>query len=457
MNTNAAADEKQITDIWRKYLAGVEHHRVKNMYRRDERCWHFYNGDQWYGMSQGGQELPMENIIKPILKYKVGTVATNDTTIVFSAMTDNPVLLGICDELNQFGVQVWEQTRMDVLKWQIIKAAAITGDSYLYCYDARPDSEAVVSDRTPRTEVRVVDRSSVYLGDEQEQDIQAQPWIILAERRPVSQIRKWARQNGVAEEEIDKIVSDTKTDTKLNSSEAEEVRTGDGKCTSLVYFELVDDPAQPGARMLRFSRSTEQVIWQEPKDVPGLDVYPVAQMRWEDSPNSARGISECEALIPNQIEINKTLARRSLIVKRYGYPTAVYDAEKIVNPAALQKVGATVRARNLANSPISSVIQYLEPRTTSGEGAALQAELIQQTRELEGAGDSATGQIDVTKTSGEAIKAARDQSAMVLNDQAAAYKDLLSNWRASGTSCGALTAPTAWNLPTTTRTVIPAC
>lgn len=422
MNTNAAADEKQITDIWRKYLAGVEHHRVKNMYRRDERCWHFYNGDQWYGMSQGGQELPMENIIKPILKYKVGTVATNDTTIVFSAMTDNSVLLGICDELNQFGVQVWEQTRMDVLKWQIIKAAAITGDSYLYCYDARPDSEAVVSDRTPRTEVRVVDRSSVYLGDEQEQDIQAQPWIILAERRPVSQIRKWARQNGVAEEEIDKIVSDTKTDTKLNSSEAEEVRTGDGKCTSLVYFELVDDPAQPGARMLRFSRSTEQVIWQEPKDVPGLDVYPVAQMRWEDSPNSARGISECEALIPNQIEINKTLARRSLIVKRYGYPTAVYDAEKIVNPSALQKVGATVRARNLANSPISSVIQYLEPRTTSGEGAALQAELIQQTRELEGAGDSATGQIDVTKTSGEAIKAARDQSAMVLNDQAAAYK-----------------------------------
>lgn len=422
MNTNAATDEKQITDIWRKYLAGVEHHRVKNMYRRDERCWHFYNGDQWYGMSQGGQELPMENIIKPILKYKVGTVATNDTTIVFSAMTDNPVLLGICDELNQFGVQVWEQTRMDVLKWQIIKAAAITGDSYLYCYDARPDSEAVVSDRTPRTEVRVVDRSSVYLGDEQEQDIQAQPWIILAERRPVSQIRKWARQNGVAEEEINKIVSDTKTDTKLNSSEAEEVRTGDGKCTSLVYFELVDDPAQPGARMLRFSRSTEQVIWQEPKDVPGLDVYPVAQMRWEDSPNSARGISECEALIPNQIEINKTLARRSLIVKRYGYPTAVYDAEKIVNPSALQKVGATVRARNLANSPISSVIQYLEPRTTSGEGAALQAELIQQTRELEGAGDSATGQIDVTKTSGEAIKAARDQSAMVLNDQAAAYK-----------------------------------
>ena len=78
-------------------------------------------------------------------------------------------------------------------------------------------------------------------------------------------------------------------------------------------------------------------------------------------PNSARGVGECEPLIPNQIEINKTLARRSLIVKRYGYPTAVYDAEKIDNPAALQKVGAVVRARNLSGMPIISSLTITIP------------------------------------------------------------------------------------------------
>lgn len=425
MNRYEEREEKQITDIWRKYEAGVEHHRAKNMYRRDERCWHFYTGNQWFGMSQGGQELPVENIIKPILKYKIATVATNDTTIVYSAMTDNDLLREVCRQLNAFGSMIWEQCNMDALKWKIVKAAAITGDSYLYAYDTRPDSEAVVGDKTPHIAVRLLDRSSVYFADEQEQELQAQQWIIVAERLPVAEIRRRARDNGLSEEEIGLIVADTETDTRVNNNSNEEIRNGDGKCTSLVYFTLADAEDGSGKRVLRFGRSTEQVIYEPVREVPGMDVYPIAQMRWEDMPNSARGVSECEMLIPNQIEINKTLARRALIVKRYGYPTAVYDAERIENPAALQKVGAMVRARNLNGVPINAAVQYLEPKTTSGEGAALQAELIQQTRELEGAGDSATGQIDVTKTSGEAIKAARDQSALILNDQAAAYKSFV--------------------------------
>lgn len=421
-------DEKQVTDIWRKYRAGVEHHRSKNMYRRDERCWNFYSGNQWWGMSQGGQELPMENIIKPILKYKIAMVATTDTTIVYSEMGENLILQEICSELSEFAKEEWERTRMDELKWRVVKAAAITGDSFVYACDTRPESQAVVQDTTPKIEVRMIDRSAVYLADEQEQDLQQQAWIIIAERLPVEVVRRQARENGLAEEEVEKIVSDAETDTRLNNDQNDEIKQGDGKCTCLVYFTLVEDAeAMPGEsrKKLQFGRSTEQVVYQPLQEVPGLDVYPIAQMRWEDIPNSARGVGECEPLIPNQIEINKTLARRSLIVKRYGYPTAVYDAEKIDNPSALQKVGAVVRARNLSGMPITNAVQYLEPRTTSGEGAALQQELITTTRELEGASDNATGQVDVTKTSGEAIKAARDQAAMVLNDQAAAYKSFV--------------------------------
>lgn len=421
-------EEKQVTDIWRKYRAGVEHHRSKNLFRRDERCWHFYTGDQWWGMSQGGQELPMENIIKPILKYKIAMVATTDTTIVYSEMSENVILQEICSELSSFAKEEWERTRMDELKWKVVKAAAITGDSYVYACDTRPESGAVVQDTTPKIEVRMIDRSAVYLADEQEQDLQQQAWIIIAERLPVEVVRRQARENGLGEDQIERIVSDAETETRLNNDLNEEIKQGDGKCTCLVYFTLVDDEErEPGEarKILRFGRSTEQVVYQPLQDVPGMDVYPIAQMRWEDMPNSARGVGECEPLIPNQIEINKTLARRSLIVKRYGYPTAVYDAEKIDNPAALQKVGAVVRARNLSGMPITNAVQYLEPRTTSGEGAALQQELITTTRELEGASDNATGQVDVTKTSGEAIKAARDQAAMVLNDQAAAYKSFV--------------------------------
>lgn len=418
-----ARPEVGSTEIWQKYQAGVDQHRKKDLYRRDERCWHFYNGDQWYGMPQGKEALPSENIIKPILKYKIALVATTDTTVVFSSMQEDEQLQQVCKELNRFAGMCWEHAGMDSVKWQIVKAAAITGDSYLYTWDDRPESEAVAQDRTPRVEVRMIERSAVYLGDEQEQDIQRQPWIIIAERRPVGELRKLARANGVEEERIESIVSDDETDNLINQTTADEVDTGDGKCTSLVYFCLADDGE--GGRVLEFGRSTRTCVYQPVRRVPGMDLYPVAQMRWEDMPGTARGVSECEQLIPNQIEINKTLARRSLIVKRYGYPTAVYDVDKILNPKALLKVGATIQAKNLTGVPVNQVVQYLEPRTTSGEGAALQQELITTTRELEGASDSATGQIDVTKTSGEAIKAARDQSALTVNDQAAGYKSFV--------------------------------
>lgn len=421
--TQTEERQKQCTKIWKRYRAGVEHHRGQNLYLRDERCWHFYNGDQWYGMAQGGEKLPCENFIKPILKYKVATVATNDSTIVYSSMDGDPSMSDVCRSLNAFAGRCWEQAGMDGLKWRLIKAAAVTGDSYAYTFDTRPASESVAQDRTPRIDVQLLERSAVYLGDEQEQDIQKQPWIIVAERLSVKYLRMQAKRNGLTDEEIESITADEETDTVVGQDSGEEVKSGDGKCTSLVWFRLKEQ--EDGTRVLEFGRSTEHCIWQPVQEVPGMDVYPIAQMRWEDMPGTARGVSECEALIPNQIEANKTLARRSLIVKRYGYPTAVYDRERIVNPKALQKVGAIVEATNLQNNPISAAIQYLEPKTTSGEGAALQQELITVTRELEGAGDNATGQIDVTKTSGEAIKAARDQSAMTLNDQAAAYKSFV--------------------------------
>ena len=412
------------TEIWRKYEAGVEQHRKKNLYRRDERCWHFYNGDQWYGMPQGKEELPSENFIKPILKYKIALVATTDTAIVYSSMQDDEQLQQVCKELNRFGGLCWEHAGMDAAKWQVVKAAAITGDSYLYTWDDRPESEAVAQDRTPRVEVRVLDRSAVYLADEQEPDLQKQGWIIVAERRQVGELRKLARENGVSEEMIETIAPDDETETLVNQTTADEVDAGEGKCTSLVFFRLRDDE-DGGGRVLEFGRSTRTCVWQPVRPVPGMDLYPIAQMRWEDMPGTARGVGECEQLIPNQIEANKTLARRSLIVKRYGYPTAVYDRDKIANPAALKKVGSAIEAHNLGGVPVNQVVQYLEPRTTSGEGAALQQELITTTRELEGASDSATGQIDVTKTSGEAIKAARDQSALTVNDQSASYKSFV--------------------------------
>ena len=51
--------EKECTDIWRRYQAGKDHHNRTNMYTQAEKCHRFYEGDQWHGLQAGDEELPI--------------------------------------------------------------------------------------------------------------------------------------------------------------------------------------------------------------------------------------------------------------------------------------------------------------------------------------------------------------------------------------------------------------
>ena len=412
--------EKECTDIWRRYQAGKDHHNRTNMYTQAEKCHRFYEGDQWHGLQAGDEELPMLNFIKPICRYKIVMVAMNDTAILFSPMDYDPKKAEICEALTAFAAAQWEKGKLDSKKWAVVKNACITGDHYLYCFDERTPSESVVTDMTPRLKMRLIDKTALYLADEQEPNLEEQEWIIIAERVPVENVRRQAKDNGLPEAEIRRIVSDEADETQLGVTGADEVQTDSGKCTSLLFMRKTDGG-------VAFCRSTQAVVYQPMQTIRGLDVYPVCGMRWEEKMGSARGVGVVERLIPNQIEVNRTLARRAICVKRYSFPTVVYDQDKLLAPEKLGVVGASIGVKNLNANPVGSFVQYLSPAPISGDAANLQAELVGTSRELEGAGEAATGQVDPTKASGEAIKAARDQSAISLNEQSAAYKQFVED------------------------------
>lgn len=166
--------EKECTDIWRKYQAGKDHHNKANMYTLTEKCHRFYEGDQWHGLQSGDEELPVLNFIKPICRYKIAMVAMNDTAILFSPMDDDPQKAEICDALTEFAAAQWEKGKLDSKKWAVVKNACITGDHYLYCFDDRKPSNSVVTDMTPRLKMRLIDKTSLYLANEQEPNLEEQ-------------------------------------------------------------------------------------------------------------------------------------------------------------------------------------------------------------------------------------------------------------------------------------------
>ena len=406
--------EGRCTAIWERYEAGREHHRRANLYRGDERCHRFYEGDQWAGIRSGGEELPSLNFIRPICKYKVATVAMNDTAIIYTPQTEDPAAALLCRLLTAYAAVQWEQAGMDALKWEVVRNACVTGDHYLYCY---AETGGALASGGPVLRLQSIPRTEIYLADEQQPDLQQQEWILIAERRPVAQLRRQAKANGIPARQIARILPDEADDTQVGATGADEVAREE-KCTSLLFLQRREDG-------LHFCRATREVVYQPEQVIPGLDWYPVCGMRWEQKAGSARGVGVVGPLIPNQIEVNRTLARRAVCVKRYSFPTAVYDADRVANPEALGRVGASLKVKNLAGVPLTSMVQYLTPVGIGADAAALQSELVSLSRELEGASDAATGQVDPTRASGEAIKAARDQSALVLNEQIAAYRRMI--------------------------------
>jgi hypothetical protein len=392
------------TEIWQKYEKCKEYLDGKGIVAKTERNWNFFIGDQWKGLKTGGQELPMLNFIKPIVQYKVSTVAQNAMTAVYSDIASDPSLQPIYDKLNLYWQQCWEKAKMTQTAWKVLKAAAIQGDSYVYWENGDTLQPPMI-----------LDNSCVFLSNENIDNIQKQEYIIVRERWTLDAVKEHAKKNGISNEEIKKIQTDNDTQHQIfNKKEVED------KVTVLFYMEKRDGVVHTG-------RATKDVIiekvaeikpTQAGKSLKGLSVYPIIPYVWENVPNSARGVGEVEQLIPNQLELNKTLARRSMAVNIGAYPRLAYDANAIVNPEDLNKVGVAIAVNGGAQS-IHQMVDYLNATNISSDADKLSADLLQITKDLAGASDYALGNVNPEQASGTAIIAVRDSAQVPLSEQVA--------------------------------------
>ena len=398
----------KFTDIWQKYERCKEYVDGKGIVAKTERNWNFYVGKQWEGCKSGGQELPMLNFIKPIVQYKVSSVAQNAMTAVYSDIGGDPNMSPIYEKLNHYWQQCWEKSKMVQVAWRAIKNASIQGDSYVYWNDG--------DTLQPPT---LIDNSCVFLADENIDNIQNQEFIIVQERWSLSAAKEHAKKHGVSGEKMKLIVSDD--DTKDQIYNKQEV---DDKVTVLFYMTKKNGVVHAG-------RATKMVIIEPVESIEshkgeevisGLSVYPLIPYVWEPVPNSARGVSEVEQLIPNQLELNKTLARRSMAVSIGAYPRLAYDANAIQNPEDLNKVGVAIAVQGGNAQSINQMISYLNATNISSDADKLSADLLQITKDLAGATDYALGHVNPEQASGTAIIAVRDSAQVPLTEQIARFR-----------------------------------
>ena len=387
---------KELSQIWSEYEACEQVHTQMGIEENTAKAYRFYEGNQWYGLESGNEDMPVYNFIAPLVRYKTSMVAMNNMCINYSAPTLEKKQEDICASLSKLAMQKWERLKMDSKCWQAVKAAMISGDSYVYFYNGDGDCQ-------------VIDRTDVFFADETLSDINAQPYIFIRERKSVSQIKKIAKQNGISQTDVDSIVAD-EDENELSSD----------KCTSLLYMYLEDGN-------LYFTRLTKNVIYEKTQVIENLGIYPIASLVYQRQRGSCRGLGEVIPLVANQIEINRNLARRLLNAKLTAYSRLVYSSDRISNPSALTEVGTAIEVDGAGVSSVKEAVDYLTPSSMSPDARNLSDELLAVTKELSGAGDAVLGNVDPTQASGTAIIAVRDQAALPLNEQTAYFKQFVED------------------------------
>ena len=400
------------TPIWTLYEKGRNYHRQVGIYVDTDRNYRMYNGNQWEGAKLGDVEPVQKNFIKPIVKYKVSVIHDNLYAINYSSQNyENREFQResgrYCEMLNRYAARVWEKDKMDYKGRRVTRDAAINDEGIFY---VNFDQESMM----PINEI--VKKNDIYYGNENDDDIQSQPYILMRKRMPVVNAIELALDLGMPESKIPFIIGDT--DTFEESGEAAKIELDN--MVTVVYKMYKKDGT------VHFSVATRWVEIMGEADT-GLSLYPIAHLVWEEKEGSARGEGEVRYLIPNQIEVNRTEVRRVLTVKYQAYPQKIVDVSKISNPAALNTVGGTIRTNGQPVDDVHKIVGTLPPAQMSPDVKQLQDDLIQITRDLAGAGDTATGQVDPESASGRAILAVQQASQAPMTEQKESYKNLLED------------------------------
>ncbi|MBQ8043419.1 MAG: hypothetical protein IJ272_04645 [Clostridia bacterium] len=401
------------TEVWELYNIAQMYARKTNIYDTTDENFRMYDGDQWNGVKLKDTEPVQLNIIKPIVDYKTAVISQNQWAIHYSAENIDipefvPTARKACELLNKKAAKIWEKSYMDFKVRLISKIAAINSEAPIYMNYNEDEG---------MPEIEILNKPDIYYGNENNSDIQSQPYILTKKRMPVSTAKLFAEENGAKKKEIEYIIGDQETLEEAGEAAKDEI---DNMVTVVWKFWKEN-------KKVHMSIATRYCNIKEDEDT-GLSLYPITHMLWGEEFGSARGAGEITVgLKANQREENKVLMRRALVVKNTAYPQKVVNIDKIQNPEAIGEVGGIIKVSGMDVQNVQNVFAHINPAQMSTDVEKLQQDLIQLTRELASASNAATGDIDPEDASGKAILAVQHASQQPLVEQISMLKKTIED------------------------------
>ena len=373
----------------------------------------FFAGDQWYGAAcPSDRPLVRHNIIKRIGDFKMSQLVSSKVSVRYSAegvpdtvsdarnianerkalASRGSAIYTPLDSRNEAGLMVSalnsyrdtvaRRVGLSSLLDTALRNAYISGSGFIYTYFDPTVRTGLYADKIGGKAIlgdiacEVIRAENVYFGDPSVTKLQSQPYIILAERKPFSDIAFEAAVHGRADL------------AEIGESEACE------KCTLLtkLYKKRLED----GSIHIFAVKVCEKFTVREEWDT-GVRLYPLSMFTWEPRDNNIYGDSEVTYLIPNQIAINRMITASVWSAMSTGMPLMLVNGE-LVPEDITNDPGQIIRVWGSAEE-INSAVRYINPPDFStGYNQSVET-LISNTLSQSGATDAALGDTEAHNTS----------------------------------------------------------
>lgn len=427
------------------YKAGLGRLGLYEQNRINER---FYIGDHWHGVQCGDQKpLIRYGVIRRIGDYKMAMAAGAAVAVNFSAegvpntaeMRDHvrerkeqyrvanfdrkvdptsgtvppaEEINLVMDALGDYFKVTAERVKFDDLKSRALRNAYTGGTGVIYTYWDELVKTGLYADEGRTSPIlgdircEVLSIEDVYFGDPATDDVQAQPYIIIAQRRSVEELRREARRNHRPTDEVEAIKPDR--DTEYLAGDARDNEPAEERKATVLtkfYKKYNEDGTAYTIQAVRVVQgATIRKAW----DIR-VRLYPLAKISWESVPNCAYGMSEVTHLVPNQIAINRAITAAAQAVMMMGMPIMVVNGD-VVTGTVTNDPGQIITVYGATD--MDHAIRYVAPANFTPQFDNLINSMIANTLSQSGANDAALGDMKPDNTS--AIIALREAATMPL-------------------------------------------
>jgi hypothetical protein len=370
--------DSENTVLWNEYQKGIAYKQSIDLFETVKKNENFFVGKQWEGLNVSTLDPLIFNVLKRVVNLFVSMVVSDDIAVFTSTLDYGEKGRKLSSVLDDSLERVIDRSGAKAKNRHMLRNCCVDGDGCFYIYfDQNKETGQEV---TGDISIDIIDNVNIYFGNIGSDDVQSQPYIIIAMRREVEEVKVEARENGIDERDIMSIISDT--DEKGMTSYIE-----DNKVTVLLKMQ------KKGGRVV-FTKATKNCIVMPPKE-SNYRLYPLAYMSWDRVKNSCHGYSPITSAIPNQIAINKLYSMYVQCIKQIAFPKVIYDMNRFPNGYS----GEVGKAIGMRGNPNEAIISAFRAPDISSRVMEVISRMIKDTMELMGASDVMLGNVRPDNTS----------------------------------------------------------